>query len=284
MHANLSVDHVVIRVDELPQAIADYRALGFTVVLGGEHPGLGSRNALIAFRDDTYLELISFDSPRRIVPRHIRTKELASENVTGMRRHVLPWETAPEGLIDFALVPDSIAGAISAAKDRGLQLDGPISGGRKRPDGVAVKWQLALPDCLELPFLCADETPRALRVPDGESRVHENQATGIGEILVAVASLPASIRRYRMLLGLEPAMAAGHATFVLKTTAISLVEQRDIHPMHNDVAQCEEGVFAIRLITRDSARGGRLDVRAAHEAEIEFVVPYGGEPAAPNDD
>ena len=43
------LDHVVIRVNDLDHAIDDYRNLGFTVVRGGEHPGWGSRNALIAF-------------------------------------------------------------------------------------------------------------------------------------------------------------------------------------------------------------------------------------------
>jgi hypothetical protein len=35
----LPIDHVVIAVPSLDAAIADYRALGFTVLPGGRHPG-----------------------------------------------------------------------------------------------------------------------------------------------------------------------------------------------------------------------------------------------------
>ena len=41
------IDHVVIAVADLDRAIADFDALGFTVVRGGSHPGLGTHNALL---------------------------------------------------------------------------------------------------------------------------------------------------------------------------------------------------------------------------------------------
>ena len=34
-----SIDHIVILVSDLDQAVADYTELGFTVVRGGEHHG-----------------------------------------------------------------------------------------------------------------------------------------------------------------------------------------------------------------------------------------------------
>ena len=58
------IDHIVIAVPSLEQAISTYRGLGFSVVEGGRHP-YGSYNALIGFADDSYIEVISFyeDSP-----------------------------------------------------------------------------------------------------------------------------------------------------------------------------------------------------------------------------
>ena len=56
------IDHIVILVSELESAIADYTALGFSVVRGGDHPGV-THNALVAFADGTYLELIAFKQP-----------------------------------------------------------------------------------------------------------------------------------------------------------------------------------------------------------------------------
>ena len=60
MASGFQLDHVVIKVNDLEGAMADYEALGFSVVVGGEHLAWGSRNALIPFKDGTYLELISF--------------------------------------------------------------------------------------------------------------------------------------------------------------------------------------------------------------------------------
>jgi catechol 2,3-dioxygenase-like lactoylglutathione lyase family enzyme len=195
------LDHVVIRVYDLAAATASYTALGFHVVPGGEHPGLGSRNTLIAFEDDSYLELIAFGSspPRRILPRHVRLRELAGRSA--QERHWLPWESSSEGVIDFALTPSSIEDAITAAHARGLQVEGPFPGGRLRPDGQRVGWQLGLAESLDLPFLCADVTARSLRVPMGKARRHANGVKGVARVAVAVNDLNASLKRYLTLLG-----------------------------------------------------------------------------------
>ena len=53
------IDHIVIAVPDLAVASRNYEALGFTVVPGGRHP-VGTHNALIAFADGAYIELIAF--------------------------------------------------------------------------------------------------------------------------------------------------------------------------------------------------------------------------------
>jgi catechol 2,3-dioxygenase-like lactoylglutathione lyase family enzyme len=112
-----AIDHLVVLVRDLDQAIADYATLGFTVLRGGEHPGAGSHNALIAFADGTYLELIAFMQPND--------------------DH--PWwrkgQRAGEGLVDYALLPGDIAEDIAAARARGLEIAGPTPGGGVRQDG-----------------------------------------------------------------------------------------------------------------------------------------------------
>ena len=178
-----ALDHVVIAVSDLEAAMADYRALGFTVVAGGSHPGRTSHNALVVFADGSYLELIawtSYNAAERWCVEHARHGD---------------------GLMDFALVPEDTAAAIAAARARGLELNGPIDGGRKRPDGAQLKWQTGRQVTFDLPFLCGDVTPRALRVPEGEVRVHPNGVTGIASVTVAVRDLDESLGRYRALLG-----------------------------------------------------------------------------------
>ena len=57
------LDHLVILVRDLELAASDYESLGFTVTPGGEHADGLTRNALVPFRDGTYLELVSFLDP-----------------------------------------------------------------------------------------------------------------------------------------------------------------------------------------------------------------------------
>lgn len=177
------LDHAVIAVADLGSAVEDYRALGFTVAMGGRHPGRTSHNALVAFGDGSYLELIAWPEPG---PAERWFNELA--------RH-------GEGLADFALVPEDVPRAVREARERGLELNGPLDGARVRPDGREVKWQTGRQKTFDLPFLCGDVTPRGLRVPEGEARVHANGATGVARVSVAVHDVDVSRGRYAALLG-----------------------------------------------------------------------------------
>jgi Glyoxalase-like domain len=53
------LDHLVILVNDLDLAAADYERLGFTVTPGGEHADGLTRNALIPFDDGFYFKLVS---------------------------------------------------------------------------------------------------------------------------------------------------------------------------------------------------------------------------------
>jgi catechol 2,3-dioxygenase-like lactoylglutathione lyase family enzyme len=183
MAHTLRLDHLVILVPDLSAAVAQYAAAGFTVWPGGTHADGASHNALVVLADGSYLELIAFLSP---APRHR----------WGGRHARGEW-----GLIDFALLPDDTAGVIGAARAAGVAYTGPVAGGRRRPDGQQVDWQMGLPPTEDLPFLCGDVTPRALRVPEGDMREHANGAIGTHGVEVAVSDLAASTRRYVGLLG-----------------------------------------------------------------------------------
>ena len=56
---SIAFDHAIIFVEDLATASEDYRSLGFTVLPGGTHAGGLTRNALIAFQDGTYVELLA---------------------------------------------------------------------------------------------------------------------------------------------------------------------------------------------------------------------------------
>ncbi len=171
----LTLDHLVILADDLDQAQAEYTRLGFTITPGGTHVDGLTHNALIIFADGTYLELIAFLDPadRR-------------DNVWGWRQY----SSKGGGLIDYCFVSDDLEGEVAKFREHGLTVDEPTTGGRLRPDGVALRWRSARfwQAGRELPFLIEDLTPRELRVPAGGAN-HPNGVTGIGQLMVAVADL-----------------------------------------------------------------------------------------------
>jgi catechol 2,3-dioxygenase-like lactoylglutathione lyase family enzyme len=177
-----SLDHVVIAVRNLDQAISGYEKLGFTVLRGGEHPGRGSVNALIVFHDGTYFELIAFPKA-----------------APGFRWWEVLQKAGP-GFVDFALLPGKMEKDLEEAKSRGF-VSGPIEpGGRVTPQGKRAEWQTARAPTSDVPFLCGDISPRPFRVPEGDVRDHANGVLGIAKISVAVSNLSKSTERYRALL------------------------------------------------------------------------------------
>ena len=164
------IDHLVVVVKDLAQATKDYEQLGFTVVPGGQHP-VGSHNALISFRDGSYLELISF------------YREAADHRW---------WEPLGKGerLVDFCFQTDDLRSDTKKLRDAGVAINDPVPWSRKRPDGYELKWLLSLATGSHrgvAPFLIEDITPREERIP--REMTHENGITAITKVTVAVSQL-----------------------------------------------------------------------------------------------
>lgn len=244
---SFSIDHVVILVHNLAVATEDYTELGFTVTPGGTHTDGTTENALVAFADGSYFELIVF---MRAAPDHQWWRHVAHG----------------EGLIDWALLPSDITADIAAASARGLAYSGPTPGGRLRPDGQELRWQTGRPATPDLPFLCADLTPRALRVPGGAARTHANGMLGIAQITVAVADLAASSARYQALLGSAPLDAESGdqvISFALGAARIRLIPASA--RLHGD------GPFALVLRTSDLA-DETFEPQQTHGVVIDVVA------------
>jgi catechol 2,3-dioxygenase-like lactoylglutathione lyase family enzyme len=242
------IDHVVIVVHELERAGADFAAMGFTVVPGGEHADGVTHNALIAFQDGSYLELIAFLSA-------------PPDNHPFYRDH------GEEGLVTFALLPEDIVTDVAAAERRGLKMVGPRRGGRVRPDGVRIEWETARGETRDLPFLCGDVTARDLRVPHGPARLHANGVQGIAGVTVAVANLTASKERYRALLGVEPEQGGWSASESMvefrvgegeEAASITLVEPVG-GPIEAYYKTRGEGPFSIALRADSPTAGDGFD-------------------------
>ena len=169
------IDHVVIVVNDLAEATKSLEALGFTVTFGGHHEHRPSSNALIPFADGSYIELVGFrPHPEPIVD---------------------SWWTLlkkGEGLADYALRSERIDEDIERLTSQGFSARGPIAGGRNRPDGTRVDWQIARIDTVENarpPFIIEDITPRDLRVPSGDLAVHANWVDRIAGLTTVVEAI-----------------------------------------------------------------------------------------------
>jgi len=183
----LSLDHIVIAVSNLDDALADYAALGFNPIKGGEHANGITHNNLVIFEDGSYLELIAWKRPN------------AGDRWSDI------YHRDGEGLVDHALLPGDIEAVVKGAQARGLDIEDPIPGGRNRPDGERLAWKTARSPKPDVPFLCGDVTPRRLRVQeDAAIRKQPNGVTGVAEVTVAVRDVDASAKRYAALLGQEP--------------------------------------------------------------------------------
>jgi len=253
----MRLDHVVIVVADLDRAVADYEALGFTVTPGGEHADGRTHNALIAFADGTYLELIAFRA--------------------GVDAVDHPWWRFMEyggGFADWALATGVLAERVEELQRAGLPLGGVRDGGRLRPDGVALQWRATRPAPERgLPFLIEDVTPRELRVPAGTATVHRNRVSAISTVIVAVAGLEAAAQEYARLLDVpapdpapDPLLAAHAVSLPCGDTLVTLTSAL-AGPIHERLERRGAGPYALLLATTGD-RAGWLDPGLSHGAPL----------------
>ena len=184
------LDHLVILVSDLEGAVRDYEGLGFGVTPGGEHADGLTRNALVPFRDGTYLELVAFVDP-----------DDPKDNVWGWRDF-----SPEEGLIDYCAASDALYEDVERFRNLGLEVDGPHDGGRRLPHGGEILWRSASfrQRGRVLPFLIEDLTPRDRRVPGGPAASHPNGAMGIARLEVSIPGSNGVSENLAALTGTDP--------------------------------------------------------------------------------
>ncbi|HWK79377.1 MAG TPA: VOC family protein [Thermomicrobiales bacterium] len=263
------IDHIVIAVTSLEDAVADYRRAGFTVTPGGDHVGGTTHNALVPFADGTYLEIIAFRDP-----------QAATDHAWAARL------LQGEGLIDYALQAGDLRAEVSTLRARGLNASDPNDGGRTRPDGQRVAWQTIRflgASSPALPFYCVDRTERRLRVPDGEAATHLNGVRGVQEVTVVVNDLNAAAPQFaaltgdagRVIAGTDEPLATGRAFAVGDSGVTIRVLQPDASPsdLRDHLERRGDSIFSIGLaapaggdaaIPLGLAHGARLLLPNAH--------------------
>ncbi|MGI8485471.1 MAG: VOC family protein [Thermomicrobiales bacterium] len=255
------IDHIVIVVRNLAQVTEDYTRAGFTVIEGGEHKDGVTHNALVAFDDGAYFELIAFKNP---------DQEQAHKW----------WHrfAQGEGLIDYALRTDNLDQEVQDLRDRGLDASDPIDGGRFRPDGVRLDWQTIRFDGASspaLPFYCFDLTERHLRVPDGEATHHANGITGVAGVTVVVGDMAAVGPQFAKLTNeqgeslLDAFPDAEHAQQFRVANAWVQVVQPTIHAsdLRQQLELHGDSLFSVSL-TSDAGDETSIPIGLAHGARL----------------
>src|SRR5438876_3722535 len=122
------VDHLVYAAPDLSAAIARLdRLLGVRATPGGQHPGRGTRNALISVGQLSYIEIIGPDpdQPKPDAPRQFGIDSLSESRL-------VTW-AAKQGAPGKLEKLEKIVGTAAA---QGVRLGEVMPGSRQRPDGV----------------------------------------------------------------------------------------------------------------------------------------------------
>lgn len=199
------LDHLVYATPDVDASIATLQArLGVAPVAGGSHPGLGTRNALLALGPRCYLEIVGPDATQ---PPPDGARWFGIDALTTPR--LATWCAAARDLPEVH----------TRAHAAGVPLGDVRAGGRVRPDGVRLAWHVTSPftvlgDGL-VPFFIdwgtsphpADTAPTGVRLvaltaehPDAESVAAHYAALGI-DVPVRTATTPGLVAQLDTPLG-----------------------------------------------------------------------------------
>jgi len=125
MHAEL--DHLVYAVPDLERGMAEIaQRFGAEATLGGHHPGVGTRNALIEVGERRYLEILAPDPTQ--------------DTFSGFGRWVA--ELKAPRLVTWAARTDELEAWSRAADGVGLEPGEILAMERRLPDGSVLAWRL----------------------------------------------------------------------------------------------------------------------------------------------
>ena len=137
-----SIDHLVYVCPDLEPTVAGIAAqTGVRPAFGGQHPGLGTHNALLSLASRTYLEIIAPDPAQ---PR-------PAEPPFGLDTLTQP------GLRAWAVAPDDLDAAVRRAASAGFGYPAIVNRRRRTPDGRELSWRMTIcpqpPGVAVIPFL-----------------------------------------------------------------------------------------------------------------------------------
>ena len=196
-----TIDHLVYATPDLAAGVRQVEALlGVQATPGGQHPGEGTRNALVALGPTSYLEIIGPDpdQPPPAGPRKFKIDDL----------------TEPR-LVTWAAKGTNLTQLVADARRRGVPVGDVIPGSRRTPGGVLLSWHISnqramVADGLVPFFIDWGNTP------------HPAKSAAAGATLIALRAEhpePEHVRRMLGELGLELPVVKGAKPSLVATIA-----------------------------------------------------------------
>jgi hypothetical protein len=120
-----AADHLLFGVSDLDFGI-DWieKRTGVTAAVGGSHPGVGTRNALLSLGGRRYLEIIAPDPAQKEFTFRIDVRRLSEPR-----------------LVTWAAGSRNVDALSKKALEAGFEIFGPQPGSRARPDGKVLRWK-----------------------------------------------------------------------------------------------------------------------------------------------
>jgi len=244
------LDHIIIAVRNLEQAMQHYRQHDFTVTYGGVHASGTTHNALIVFKDGTYLELMALTG-----------EEKGSGNESDYS-DLLKGKT---GIVGYAVASRKLEHDLSAIRERGIDMPEPQYGSRLRADGVRLEWITAMHPEHVSPFFIEDRTPREHRIPREESPLtHANGVQGIGGLMFDSPNAWQMAEYYESLLDIDAERTEKNALLFLEQIPLYIrtVPARDTAPVIVPPSRVDLVTAGSRYVGREvRTENGKLVIR-----------------------
>jgi hypothetical protein len=193
------VDHLVFAAPDLAAGVTRIaRLLGVEAAAGGQHPGRGTRNALVSLGPRTYLEIVGPDLDR---PAPSRPRWFGIDSLREPR------------LVTFAAATVNIDELAERASLGGVGLGVVGHGQRTRADGVELVWRFTDPASV----VCDGVVPFLI---DWGTSPHPAATAPDGGVLVSLRAEhpdPSSVERCLSVLDLEMDVVNGRAPALVAT-------------------------------------------------------------------
>jgi hypothetical protein len=126
----VGIDHVILGINDLERGVREFESkTGVAPTRGGEHPGRGTQNALVSLGEGRCLEILAPAATQQ--PAAPREAAVSHANLT---------------LVGWALHAPALDSLVHQVRGAGIQIEGPIPGSRRAPDGALLAWQSASVD------------------------------------------------------------------------------------------------------------------------------------------